>query len=163
MQRQQKADLELLSSGKLIVTVMIVMVVMAVIGWRFAPMSTSLDQTHLEQEQVRWITVTNMLRSQWMTQGRPQQITAELHGSNQSITVAMSASGWPTPTHRTESGCQALWRAIQGTARDDQFANGNLRAGFDRSSKVCRYRVSDGSAMSYQVETGRLLVIEPKD
>lgn len=160
MQSQQQADSELIQVYGKIVAIAVMLLILAVLGFRFVGSVDKVSAQGLKIEHARLLNVLAMVRSQWMTQGRPKQMmldwstTLDKGGGEQNL-ILMSNQGWPTLDKISEKNCNKLWWQLLGSTNN--IAQVVTAQGAD--IEVCSFIASNGDRLSYQLNTGRVIFL----
>lgn len=161
MQTQQKAESDLLRIYGRMITIGLVLVIMAVIGAKYFLTLPQIAGRGLELEHSRFLNVLVMVRSQWLSLGKPQQLRLnwEVFDSPpmeaQSSVVDINRLGWPQPKHLSAQGCQDLWLQLMGAEVDDQ----GLVADYLARDNSCHYLSKSGYSLGYQLNSGRVVLL----
>lgn len=161
MQSQQKAESDLLRLYGRMVTTILVLLVMAVIGIRYFSYISLLGSPNLELEHTRFLNVVAMVRSQWLSLGKPRQmqldweILSEPNVNNKKTLVVMSMQGWPQPNQLDDQGCQLLWQQLMG----QDIRDTTLIGVYFSKDNSCRYRSENGNRMDYLLDSGRVVFL----
>lgn len=156
MQRQQLADSELIKLYGKVVAIVVVLIMLAVLAFRFMGSVEDVSAQGLKMEHTRLVNVLAMVRSQWLRQGRPD--TLVLHWSTGEASpsvepVLINQQGLPTLKHADEAGCRQLWLQLLGP-KPQQVA---VRVATTDSGPVCEYVSRNGDKLSYQLNSGRVI------
>lgn len=162
MQSQQKAESNLLRVYGRLVSLTLVLIILAVIGVKYFTAMPQLAARSVEVEHSRFLNVLAMVRSQWLSLGKPQQMRLDwevfneqnTHNEQQTL-VIMSAQGWPQPTELSDQGCQALWWQLMG----QEAADNSLIGSYFLKDNSCRYRSQNGDRIGYQLNSGRVIFL----
>ncbi|PIW59984.1 MSHA biogenesis protein MshF [Shewanella sp. CG12_big_fil_rev_8_21_14_0_65_47_15] len=164
MQSQQKAEGDLLRVYGRMITIILVLVMMAVIGIRYFSTMPQVAARSVELEHTRFLNVLAMVRSQWLSLGKPAQLqldwevfTDQSQTVGQSV-VKMSALGWPQPKQLDHLGCQELWLQLMGSELQEDTLVGE----FLSKDTSCRYRSQNGDSIGYQLNSGRVIFLTQK-
>lgn len=161
MQSQQKAEGDLLRLYGRMITVALVLMIMAVIGAKYWVIMPQIVARGLEVDHARFLNVLVMVRSQWLSLGKPQrlQLNWEAFDSpsreNDASVVTMNPLGWPQPERFTTEGCQALWWQLMGAKLNDEA----LVASYLSKDNTCHYRAQNGDSLGYQLSSGRVIFL----
>lgn len=121
MRSQQKAESNLLNLYGRMIALIVVLTMMAIIGIKYFSTMPQLAARGLELEHTRFLNIVAMVRSQWLSLGKPSQMNLDweiFDNQNQQLkpsVVKMNTLGWPQPQQRNNQGCQALWQQLMGT------------------------------------------------
>ncbi|MGI2260226.1 hypothetical protein [Shewanella sp. GXUN23E] len=151
-----------------LVAVILLLLVLAVLGYRYFEAVPGIVAQGLQVEQTRLLNVLAMTRSKWLGEGQPPrmllswvkqvdipsaQASAALTLENtQSSEVLMASGGWPLPHERSAAGCARLWYQLLGVLPDGQ----ELQVQFDGESFACWFIAGDGSRLSYRLDSGEV-------
>ncbi|MGL4750763.1 MAG: MSHA biogenesis protein MshF [Shewanella sp.] len=161
MQSQQKAESDLLRVYGRLVSLTLILVILAVIGVNYFSTVPQLAVRNLELEHTRFLNVLAMVRSQWLSLGKPQQMRLNWEVFNEQSTnseqtfVAMGVQGWPQPSQFDDQGCQALWQQLMG----QDLAENTLMGAYFSKDNSCRYRSQNGDSIGYQLNSGRVIFL----
>ncbi|BAJ00263.1 hypothetical protein [Shewanella violacea] len=163
MLSQQKADGELLGLFSKMIAIVLLLALLAILGFRYFGSVNNIAAQGLRVDHTRLLNVLGMIKGKWLAQGRPKQmmldwdtgfsISADSQ-SSQTISamnlVKMSSGGWPLPNKRDSTGCEQLWYKLLGPDTMSQQFVSSISPG----GNVCNYIVIDSGRMSYQLATG---------
>ncbi|VEE61617.1 Uncharacterised protein [Shewanella putrefaciens] len=161
MQSQQKAESDLLRVYGRLVSLTLILIILAVIGFKYFATMPQLAARSVELEHTRFLNVLAMVRSQWLSLGKPQQMRLdwevfnEQSVNNDQTSVLMSAQGWPQPSHLDDQSCQLLWQQLMGQEVGDESLTGSYFA----KDNSCRYRSKNGDSIGYQLNSGRVIFL----
>lgn len=160
MQSQQQADSELIQVYGKIVAIAVMLLILAVLGFRFVGSVDKVSAQGLKIEHARLLNVLAMVRSQWMTQGRPKQMmldwsTTLTRGDGEQNVVLIDNQGWPTLAKVSESSCNKLWWQLLGTKNNIA----QVVTSQEESGDICSFIASNGDRLSYQLNTGRVIFL----
>ena len=161
MQTQQKAESDLLRIYGRMIAIGIVLVIMAVIGAKYFFTLPQIAARGLEVEHARFLNVLVMVRSQWLSLGKPAQLQLNwevfdnLSPETESSVVDINDLGWPQPKHLNDQGCQDLWQQLMGAETD----NLGLEADYLVKDNSCHYRSKNGDSLGYQLNSGRVIFL----
>ena len=161
MQSQQKAESDLLRVYGRLVSLTLILVILAVIGVKYFASMPQLAARSVELEHTRFLNVLAMVRSQWLSLGKPQQMRLDWEVFNEQSTnseqtfVVMGVQGWPQPSQFDDQGCQALWQQLMGQEQGDESLIGSYFA----KDNSCRYRAQNGDSIGYQLNSGRVIFL----
>ena len=156
MQSQQKADNDLLHIYGRMISVGLVLVIMAVVGSKYFLTLPQIAARGLEVEHTRLLNVLVMVRSQWLSLGKPQQmqlnweVLDNISIKPETSVVSMNDLGWPQPKSFTAQGCQDLWWQLMGAELD----NTDLVVDYSAQDNSCSYLSSNGDSLGYQLDSG---------
>ncbi|MFB2779041.1 MSHA biogenesis protein MshF [Shewanella mangrovisoli] len=161
MQSQQKAESDLLRVYGRLVSLTLILIILAVIGVKYFATMPQLAARSVELEHTRFLNVLAMVRSQWLSLGKPQQMRLdwevfnEQNANNEHTSVLMSVQGWPQPSHLDDQSCQLLWQQLMGQEAGDESLIGSYFA----KDNSCRYRSKNGDSIGYQLNSGRVIFL----
>ncbi|MGL5667314.1 MAG: MSHA biogenesis protein MshF [Shewanella sp.] len=161
MQSQQKAESDLLRVYGRLVSLTLILIILAVIGVKYFATMPQLAARSVELEHTRFLNVLAMVRSQWLSLGKPQQMRRdwevfnEQRANNEHTSVLMSVQGWPQPSHLDDQSCQLLWQQLMGQEAGDESLIGSYFA----KDNSCRYRSKNGDSIGYQLHSGRVIFL----
>lgn len=161
MQSQQKAESDLLRVYGRLISLCLILIIFAVIGVKHFATMPQLAARSVELEHARFLNVLAMVRSQWLSLGKPQQMRLDWEvfndqsAKNNQTLVIMSTQGWPQPNEFNDQGCQALWLQLMGQEVTDKTLIGSY---FSRDNS-CRYRSQNGDSIGYQLNSGRVIFL----
>ncbi|NMH65216.1 MSHA biogenesis protein MshF [Shewanella salipaludis] len=160
MRREQKAESELLGVYGGMMTLVPVLVIMAIIGFKYFAGLPQLASRNLEQEHTRLLNVLAMVRSQWLLLGKPRALPLNWQTTADQPTqapgrVRMSGQGWPLPDSLDEAGCRALWQQLMGK---DPAADA-LTASYRASDDTCRFALEQGDSLVYRLNSGGVIFL----
>ncbi|MFV0596286.1 MSHA biogenesis protein MshF [Shewanella sp.] len=161
MQSQQKAESDLLRVYGRLVSLTLILIILAVIGFKYFATMPQLAARNVELEHTRFLNVLAMVRSQWLSLGKPQEmrldweVFSEQSANNEQTSVLMNAQGWPQPSHLDDQSCQVLWHHLMGQGAGDESLIGSYFA----KDNSCRYRSKNGDSIGYQLYSGRVIFL----
>lgn len=164
MHSQQQAEGEMLGLYGRMVTLVLVLIILGFLGWRYVNGVEEVRSQSLALEHRRLITTLPMIRSQWLSSGRPHSVKLEWQEwhvsevnavpaslqAQDGASVLMSTAGWPQLLSLDNLGCERLWLQLLGSSLTEL----NIIAAYQGNSQSCRYSALDGSVLSYQQTTG---------
>ncbi|UCX06204.1 hypothetical protein [Shewanella glacialimarina] len=181
MLKQQKADDDLLKIYGRIVAISIFLLVLAVLGGKYFNAMPAIAGKSLALEHTRFLNITTMIKSQWLSSGRPKQLllnwpsmapkapdnksaiesakvtlqSAADSLENQFVTtdnwISLSDKGWPVIDTLDVPGCKRLWYQLLATQLTD------IEVSYDANDKICRYTAEDSANINYQFTSGQVL------
>ncbi|UJF21983.1 hypothetical protein [Shewanella sp. OMA3-2] len=181
MLKQQKADDDLLKIYGRIVAISIFLLVLAMLGFKYFNAIPTIAGKSLALEHTRFLNITTMIKSQWLSSGRPKQLllnwqsmAPKVAGNNGDIGAAkaerqnatddldnqffaadnwisLSDKGWPIIDSLDVQGCKRLWYQLLATQLTD------IEVSYDADDRICRYTAGDFANISYQFTSGRVL------
>lgn len=166
MNQSEDSGSRLQSAYRQMIAVILLLVVLAVLGFRYFEAVPGIVGQSLQVEHTRLLNVLAMTKSKWLGEGKPSQMTLawirqvdeqdtgddaapELEHTEPSL-ILMAEGGWPVPADFSVNGCSSLWYQLLGVRLDGD----ELWTEYNSSSKTCRFRASDGSEIQYQLDTG---------
>lgn len=161
MQSQQKADSDLLRVYGRLISLCLILIILAVIGVKYFSTMPQLAARTVELEHTRFLNVLAMVRSQWLSLGKPSQmrldweVLNEQSAKNGQTLVMMNSLGWPQPNTLDDQGCQALWQQLMG----QELAENTLMGAYFSKDNSCRYRSKNGDSIGYQLNSGRVIFL----
>ncbi|MDR6965868.1 MSHA biogenesis protein MshF [Shewanella putrefaciens] len=161
MRSQQKAESNLLNLYGRMIALIVVLTMMAIIGIKYFSTMPQLAARGLELEHTRFLNIVAMVRSQWLSLGKPSQMNLDWEiFDNQSqqlkpSVVKMNALGWPQPLQLDNQGCQALWQQLMGT----ELKKSTLTGAYLPRDNSCHYRSQNGDSIGYQLDSGRVIFL----
>lgn len=161
MRSQQKAESNLLNLYGRMIALIVVLTMMAIIGIKYFSTMPQLAARGLELEHTRFLNIVAMVRSQWLSLGKPSQMNLDweiFDNQNQQLkpsVVKMNILGWPQPQQRNNQGCQALWQQLMGT----ELKKSTLIGAYLPRDNSCHYRSQNGDSIGYQLDSGRVIFL----
>lgn len=161
MQSQQKAESDLLRVYGRLVSLTLILVILAVIGVKYFATMPQLAARSVELEHTRFLNVLAMVRSQWLSLGKPQQMRLdwevfnEQSANSEQTFVVMGVQGWPQPSQFDNQGCQALWQQLMGQEPGSESLTGSYFV----KDNSCRFRSQNGDSIGYQLNSGRVIFL----
>ncbi|MBO2638783.1 MSHA biogenesis protein MshF [Shewanella algae] len=158
MPSQHQAEEDLLRTSARLAALLLLLVILAVLGVRYFSAVDQVSARGLQLEHHRLLNVLAMVRSQWLSLGRPEQMQLDwqtLERPEPPGQLAMNKAGWPQAPSRDDSGCVALWQQLLGGMPDKAV----IRVQFLGQDQSCRYMSSAGESLSYQMDTGRVIFL----
>ncbi|MBQ4890832.1 hypothetical protein A9267_12390 [Shewanella sp. UCD-FRSSP16_17] len=174
MQKQQKSESDLLRTYGRIITLTLVLVIMAVIASKHFSSVESIGTKGLQLEHSRLLYVLAMVKSQWLSQGRPSALKLswedtgvgsanrqldEVKVQPQNNIIQMSPQGWPLLNSSDEAGCRALWQQLMASDLHDIKAD----VFYQKEPEICRFTTEQSGSISYQASSGRVIFLEGSD
>lgn len=162
MRSQQQVEGHLLRLYGRTVALCLVLAVMAIMGLRYFSTAPDMGSRHLEIEHTRLLTILAMVRSQWLSLGKPSQLQLnwEITGLKQlhdKSSVLMNTQGAPQPPSLSSQGCQQLWLQLMGSKLNTQA----FVASYYTKDNSCRFMVNTGAdqggSLAYQLDSGRVI------
>ncbi|QLE87085.1 hypothetical protein FLM48_19610 [Shewanella sp. Scap07] len=160
MQQQQKADGELMQVYAKLVALILLLIVLAILGFRYLGSVQQVSAQGLVVEHTRLLNVLGMIKAQWLAKGRPEmmrldwQFTDVTDGQDQQL-VKINRGGWPTVNNVNESSCEQLWQQLLGGDTHSQQIV--IEVGPKRD--VCSYIANNNDRISYQLTSGRVIFL----
>lgn len=158
MPNQHQAEEDLLRTFAKLAALVILLIVLAVLGVRYFSAVDQVSARGLQLEHHRLLNVLAMVRSKWLSLGRPEQMWLDWQTQDQSPPLSqltMNQAGWPQAPSRDDSGCAALWQQLLGGVPDKAV----IQAQFIQQDQSCRYFSSSGESLNYQLESGRVIFL----
>ncbi|MCL1068468.1 MSHA biogenesis protein MshF [Shewanella olleyana] len=171
MRKQQKSESDLLKTYARIISLTLVIVIMGVIGTKHFSSVDSIGTKSLELEHSRLLYVLAMVKSQWLSQGRPnslklswenigvgsanKQLGADSIRASKNI-IKMSDKGWPQLSDESEEGCKELWQHLMASNLHDIKAE----VFYQNETKICRFATEQSGSISYQTSSGRVIFFD---
>ncbi|MBT1444107.1 MSHA biogenesis protein MshF [Shewanella sp. JM162201] len=157
MLSQRDADSDLLSVYRRLLAVVVLMLLLAALAYRYFGSLDSLSSHSLALEQTRLVNIVLMARSQWLGEGQGEQIKldwARMHeqAPPAPVVVRISQNGWPQPAELSDAGCGALWQQLMGYHWDGDVS-------LDEPQHSCRYSARGGDTISYQLNSGKVTLV----
>ncbi|WP_394203809.1 hypothetical protein [Shewanella waksmanii] len=160
MQQQQKADGELMQVYAKLVALILLLVVLAVLGFRYLGSVGQVSAQGLVVEHTRLLNVLGMIKAQWLAKGRPEYMRLDWQfddvseGKDQQL-VKISRGGWPIVNGVNELACEQLWYQLLGGHTATQQIVIEVSPGRD----VCSYIANNSDRISYQLTSGRVIFL----
>ncbi|WP_153913850.1 MSHA biogenesis protein MshF [Shewanella sp. TC10] len=171
MRKQQKSENDLLKTYARIISLTLIIVIMGVIGTKHFSTVDSIGTKSLELEHSRLLYVLAMVKSQWLSQGRPDSL--KLSWENMSVSSAnkqfetdsiraskniikMSDEGWPQLDSESVAGCKELWQQLMASDLHDIKAE----VLYQNETKICRFATEQSGSISYQTTSGRVIFFD---
>ncbi|MBV7317383.1 MSHA biogenesis protein MshF [Shewanella sp. NIFS-20-20] len=154
--KPQPEQSNLVVAYKRLVTLILILLLLGIIGIRYFDILPQMSGKGLQLEHPRFINVLAMVKAQWLSVNRPQQlslnwvVTAGDDSHPAPVVVTMDAGGWPLPQSRNNQGCQLLWWQLLGSHLDSE----DLVVVYVSDSRLCRYQSVSGEAILYHLDSG---------
>ena len=168
MLSQQKADGDLLKLFGNMVAILLLLSVLGVLGTRYFSTLDNISAQGLRLEHSRLLNVLNMIKAQWLAEGRPKQMMLDwdayvsIHGgtsANQEASdrhlVNINESGWPMPDKLNSAGCERLWYHLLGTKPEAQ----QILSSVGREGATCDYFARNNDHIRYHLTSGRVILL----
>jgi hypothetical protein len=162
MQNQQKADGELLHVFGKVVSILLILALLTILGFKYFSSVDNVGAQSFKREHTKLINMLAMVKAQWFTQGRPDLMPLDWnsfdgnapnkHEQPELALIKMSKGGWPLPNQRDMVGCEQLWSQLLGRETEKQ----HVVTAFDVSGNVCSYIDNNSAQLRYNLETGRV-------
>lgn len=155
MQPQEQANGKTLSVFRQLITLIVMLVIIAVFADRYFSSVNNVSAQGLAIEHNRLVNVLAMVRSQWLSLNRPDELQVDwlLHDeSPASNRLTMHRGGWPTVTSQDNAGCEQLWQQLLGLSA----AQSELNIAFDSVAQTCQYIAANGQRIEYQLNSGQV-------
>ncbi|GGB62794.1 MSHA biogenesis protein MshF [Shewanella inventionis] len=189
MLSQQKADDDLLKVYGKMIAIVVLLIILAILGARYVKTEPNLTSQGLAFEHNRLLNVLAMVRSQWLTSGRPNKMLLSwydvapnvLKSTEGDATSQTSKNGQLTaPLDSGEAELIGTDNWIKLSAKgwpivdtfDDegcrrlwqqllatQTSELALSVVYHDQDKVCRYASPNQASLSYQLLTGRVIFL----
>ncbi|QBF83328.1 hypothetical protein EXU30_11915 [Shewanella maritima] len=182
MEKQQFAEHDIIKAYGRIISVTILVIVLGVLGYRHFSSIPSLVGQSLAIEHKRLLNILAMVRSQWLSSGRPSSLlldwdslASNMQASNQGVTGQdnganssedetdlsnlgftdnrISLSANGWPLLETENKAGCYRLWHQLLASSTD----ELSVTYDAKNKICRYMADNNDSVSYQVSSGRVI------
>ncbi|WP_372871521.1 hypothetical protein [Shewanella sp.] len=156
MPSQRDVESDLIGTYRLLLAVIVLMLLLAIVGFRYFGSLDSIASNRMALEQTRWLNIVSMARSKWLGQGRGEVLKLEWemlgrHSPAQAELVTMSNTGWPQPPAATDDGCLRLWQQLLGYEGLKPVV-----VFFNDKKSTCDYFGDAGSGLSYDPHTGKV-------
>ncbi|QYJ75860.1 hypothetical protein [Shewanella sp. FJAT-52076] len=156
---QREAEGELIGIYRRMLAVIVMLLLLAVVGFRYFSGLESVASHSMVMEQGRLQNLVSMARSKWLGQGRGEILKLEWELLDRDtpaapVLIHMSAVGWPQPPQRDAIGCRALWQQLLGYGTEDL-----IDVSFDTGSGSCQYLGEAHSLISYHLDTGKVTLV----
>ena len=154
MQPQEQANGKTLGVFRQLITLIVMLVIIAVFAERYFSSVNNVSAQGLALEHNRLVNVLAMVRSQWLSLNRPDELQVDwlLHDeSPASNRLLMNRGGWPTVRHYDETGCAALWQQLLGLSAEQS----ELYIRYDNASQTCQFIAANGQRIEYQLSSGQ--------
>ncbi|WP_076538536.1 hypothetical protein [Shewanella sp. UCD-KL21] len=168
MQKQQQSERNLVKSYIRIVSVTLALVIMAVIGAKHFASLDTIGAQSIQREHNRLLYVLAMVKSQWLSQGRPQSLKLTWENlapdsvnqqskdgtlAEQDNIILMSTFGRPMLKSASPQGCVELWQQLMASNLQDMGA----RVNYQTELEICHFATVQSGSISYQVSSGRVI------
>ena len=156
MLQQQKAEGDLLTVYARLIAIVLVFVLMAILGGRYFYAAPDLVKRNLQLEHDRMVNMLVMVRSQWLSLGKPTEMKLDWETlgqyQQQAITMYISSKGMPLPNTRDSQGCQQLWNALLGS----DISIKGINVDYSNKDDACVFFASDKEQIIYSMLTGKV-------
>jgi hypothetical protein len=163
MHSQQKAESDLLVVYRNAVVMVLILSLFAVLGWRYFSSVSDIRGQSLAVEHNRLVTSLPMIRSQWLSSGRPQQMRLQWQSAPASLAqtgmegtitepLLMTHTGWPRLSSLDVLGCTKLWQQLLGSDLNQM----QLTVEYHDDNQSCSFVTGDGSSLNYQQRGGEV-------
>lgn len=160
MLSQQKADSELLSVFGKITSIILLLVMLTVFGMRYFDSVDELHGSGLEVEHARLLQILAMVRAQWMSSGRPDEIELNwelIYGKptdSEEIKsrIALSNTGFPVLKRVDKQNCGYLLTQLLGV---DLHAT-QIVASVNDLGDTCSFTAKNGDRIGYHLDSGHV-------
>ncbi|MCL1075319.1 MSHA biogenesis protein MshF [Shewanella dokdonensis] len=160
MAAQRSADDSLMSIYRQLIALALLLLLLGIIGIRYFNGLQQVADNSLQLEHNRLLNVLAMVRSQWLSQGKPSTLLADwqLSGVPQQDALLMDKGGWPLPATFDAAGCQQLWQQLLGAS----VAQAGITVSYQTDAQQCDYQSSSGPSIRYQLRNGRVIFLTAK-
>ncbi|WP_144212312.1 MSHA biogenesis protein MshF [Shewanella donghaensis] len=167
MQKQQQSESDLLKTYTRLITLTLVLVVIGVIGTKHFSSVDNVGVKSLELEHSRMLYVLAMVKSQWLSQGKPKTLKLRWEKIS-SLTVDeqprdnvinMSSNGWPILSSLSSQGCSDWWGKLMAS----KLLNLKVVVNYQPESEICHFATPQSGSISYQVSSGRVIFVGGSD
>nr|WP_276521550.1 hypothetical protein [Shewanella sairae] len=129
------------------------------LGFSYFNAVSKVGQQNIHLTHNRLLNVLGGIRSQWLIQGQPTELTlnwqTEIEPNDYSVShVQMSSGGWPIPSETNVAGCRQLMESLLGENYQQ-----TLITKYDFSTASCRYIGTAGGSINYQTISGRVIFL----
>ncbi|MDF0535230.1 MSHA biogenesis protein MshF [Shewanella sp. A32] len=155
---QRSADDDLMSVFRQLIAVVLLLLFLGILGSRYFNGLQQVADNGLQVEHNRLLNLLAMVRSQWLTQGKPAMLKADWQlpeATSQHESLLMDKGGWPLPVTLDVTGCDQLWLQLLGASA----VQAGLDVSYQTDTKECQYRGSSGQRINYQLSTGRVIFL----
>ncbi|MDO6618714.1 MSHA biogenesis protein MshF [Shewanella sp. 10N.286.51.B2] len=167
MQKQQQSENNLVKSYIRIISITLVLVIMVVIGAKHFASVESIGAQSIHREHNRLLYVLAMVKSQWLSQGKPQRLKLSWEnlasGSAKQLKndklagedniILMSTFGWPMLKSASAQGCVELWQQLMASNLLDM----GVKVNYQTELEICHFATAQSGSISYQVSSGRVI------
>ncbi|WP_394129334.1 MSHA biogenesis protein MshF [Shewanella maritima] len=192
MLKQQQAEHDIIKAYGRIIAVCVLLLLLAVLGFRHFNGVPTLVGHSMAIEHNRFLHVLAMVRSQWMTSGRPSNLhldweslasnmqpnlsqaseetkaskSSEAHSESETYDSAQAQAG--NVILMSSQGFPELHRVdVQGCYQlwHQLLASStkDLIISYDADNQICRYVAQNEASISYQHSSGRVIFLEGSD
>lgn len=155
MQRQQLADSELIQLYGKMIAIVVVLLILTVLAFRFMGSVEQVSNQGLKVEHTRLVNVLAMVRSQWLSQGRPDSLLLNWSTGESSTSVEpvlINQQGLPTLERADEAGCRQLWLQLLGPKPDRV----DVMVATTDNGPACEFVSGNGDKLIYQLNSGQV-------
>jgi hypothetical protein len=163
MHSQQKAESDLLVVYRNAIVMVLILSLFAVLGWAYFSSVSDIRGQSLAVEHNRLVTSLPMIRSQWLSSGRPQQMRLQWQSAASNLAktgvdarltepLLMTHTGWPRLSSLDVLGCKKLWQQLLGSDLNQM----QLTVKYQKDTQTCSFVTSDGSSLNYQQTAGKV-------
>lgn len=163
MHSQQKAESDLLVVYRNAIVMVLMLSLFAVLGWGYFSSVSDLRGQSLAVEHNRLVTSLPMIRSQWLSSGRPHQMRLQWQSTAANLgktgiegtiiePLLMSNAGWPRLISLDVAGCKKLWQQLLGSDSNQM----QLTVEYHEDNQSCSFVIGDGSSLNYQQRGGEV-------
>lgn len=175
MLKQQQSDEHLLKSYGRIIAMSVLLLVLGALGYRHFTTVPHVVGQSLAIEHTRLLNTLAMVKSQWLSNGRPNKMQLNWEKAGQyddqvsglsrisgdldaDLTatqnwILLSQGGWPILFSNDVTGCKQFWYSVTGAELTE------IEVFIDAEQSNCRYTAPDKASLSYQFSTGRVIFI----
>ncbi|MBR9729063.1 hypothetical protein ACFOD0_15715 [Shewanella intestini] len=181
MIKQYDAEQGIIKVYVRIISVSILLIVLGVLSYRHFNTLPNFVSQSLAIEHKRLLNILAMVRSQWLSKGRPNTLLLNwdtlasnmlddnkganaLSGNNRNGTqseirlvgengnrIRLSKQGWPLLESNDKTGCYRLWHQLLASRTDE------LTVTYNDKNQVCHYQSANFDSVSYQALSGRVI------
>ncbi|MEC4725445.1 hypothetical protein HWQ46_07785 [Shewanella sp. D64] len=165
MLNQQKADGELLQVFGKVVSMLLILALLAILGFKYFDSVDNIGAQSLKRDHTKLINILAMVKAQWFAQGRPESMPLDWNSFNTNdqsqhkervlVLIKMSKGGWPLLDQGDMDGCKQLWGLLLGRETERQ----QIVTIFDPQRDVCSYIDGSFGELRYDLRSGRVKVL----
>ncbi len=155
MKRQHRSNRHLLQLYGRVISLCIVLMILAILSFRYFSAIERNSAPTLQIEQSRLINILAMIHSQWLSQGRPKQIKPDWLGEQvqKDSLILMGQQGWPILNKVDDQSCERLWTQLLGERNDLKATITTIAL----SSDMCLYSHVNGEQIRYQLDSSNVI------